>query len=152
MAEKHLGEKPYRSYGDESVEGSPDPAVDNQSAVDVFGPEEHHDIQYKTLSWQLVAVLMIAEIVSNGMLSLPSSLAVVGLVPGLILIVFLGMFALFTSWLLIQFKLRHPQGKRNAIRCFESNDVDYPNFLSENGNARGELTRISQSITWATQA
>lgn len=61
------------------------------------------------MSWQLVAVLMIAEIVSNGMLSLPSSLAVVGMVPGVIVILFLGIFATFTSWLLIQFKLRHPQ-------------------------------------------
>jgi hypothetical protein len=43
---------------------------------DVFGNEEHHQIKYKTLSWQLVAVLMIAEITeiaSNGMLSLPTS-------------------------------------------------------------------------------
>lgn len=63
------------------------------------------------MSWQLVAVLMIAEIVSNGMLSLPSSLAVVGMVPGLIVILFLGIFATFTSWLLIQFKLRHPQSE-----------------------------------------
>lgn len=63
------------------------------------------------MSWQLVAVLMIAEIVSNGMLSLPSSLAVVGVVPGVIVILFLGIFATFTSWLLIQFKLRHPQGE-----------------------------------------
>ena len=46
--------------------------------VDVFGNEENHQIKYKTLSWQLVAVLMIAEIVSNGMLSLPSSGGVVG--------------------------------------------------------------------------
>jgi hypothetical protein len=45
---------------------------------DVFGNEETHQIKYKTLSWQLVAVLMIAEIVSNGMLSLPSSGGVVG--------------------------------------------------------------------------
>jgi amino acid permease len=66
-------------------------------------------IKYKTLSWQLVAVLMIAEIVSNGMLSLPSSLAVVGIVPGVILIVFLGVFATYTSYLLVQFKLRHPE-------------------------------------------
>ena len=58
----------------------------------------------------MVAILMITEIVSNGMLSLPSSLAVVGLVPGVILIIFLGVFALFTSWLLIKFKLRHPEG------------------------------------------
>ena len=54
---------------------------------------------------------MIAEIVSNGMLSLPSSLAVVGLVPGVIIIVFLGVFGLYTSWVLIEFKLRHPEGE-----------------------------------------
>ncbi|KAF2838381.1 transmembrane amino acid transporter [Patellaria atrata CBS 101060] len=77
--------------------------------VDVFGHEEGHQIKYKTLSWQLVAVLMIAEIVSNGMLSLPSSLAVVGIVPGVILIIFLGIFATYTSYLLVQFKLRHPE-------------------------------------------
>ena len=52
---------------------------------------------------------MIAEIVSNGMLSLPSSLAVVGIVPGIILIVFLGVFATYTSWLLVKFKMRHPE-------------------------------------------
>ncbi|KAI9708213.1 MAG: hypothetical protein M1820_004167 [Bogoriella megaspora] len=77
--------------------------------VDVFGHEEGHDIKYKTLSWQFVAFLMIAEIVSNGMLSLPSSLAVVGIVPGVILIIFLGVFATYTSWVLVQFKLRHPE-------------------------------------------
>lgn len=57
----------------------------------------------------MVACLMIAEIVSNGMLSLPAALAVVGIVPGVIIIVFLGVFATFTSWILIQFKLRHPE-------------------------------------------
>ncbi len=57
---------------------------------DVFGNEEGAEIKYKTLSWPLVAVLMIAEIVSNGMLSLPAATAVVGIVPGVILIVFLG--------------------------------------------------------------
>lgn len=62
---------------------------------DVFGSEHDHDIQYKTLSWQVcntnhriddgslthiqfVAFLMIAEIVSNGMLSLPNAMAAVG--------------------------------------------------------------------------
>lgn len=65
--------------------------------VDVFVDNEEHQIHYKTLSWQVrihmplngqsntdmrliqfVAMLMIAEIVSNGMLSLPSTLAIVG--------------------------------------------------------------------------
>ncbi|RKU44354.1 hypothetical protein DL546_007474 [Coniochaeta pulveracea] len=77
--------------------------------ADVFGDESNAQIQYRTLSWQMVAVLMIAEIVSNGMLSLPSSLAIVGIVPGVIIILFLGIFATFTSWILIKFKLRHPQ-------------------------------------------
>lgn len=75
---------------------------------DVFGHEQHSTIKYKTLSWQIVSILMIAEIVSNGMLSLPSSLAVVGLAPGLILIIFLGAFAAYTSLLLVRFKLNHP--------------------------------------------
>ena len=69
---------------------------------------------------------MIAEIVSNGMLSLPSALAVVGeyiypssnpspnpcrigIVPAVILIVFLGIFGLYTAKLLIDFKLNHPE-------------------------------------------
>ncbi|KAK8063007.1 transmembrane amino acid transporter [Apiospora hydei] len=76
---------------------------------DVFGSEEGHDIKYKTLHWPMVAVLMITEIISNGMLSLPSSLAAVGIVPGIVVILFLGCFATYTAWALIQFKLRHPQ-------------------------------------------
>lgn len=57
----------------------------------------------------MVAFLMICEIVSNGMLSLPQALAIVGLVPGVIIIIFLGVFATYTSYLLVQFKLRHPE-------------------------------------------
>jgi len=74
----------------------------------VFVEQPDHDIHYKTLSWQFVSLLMIAEIVSNGMLSLPSALAVVGIVPAVVLIVFLGVFALYTAKLLIDFKLNHP--------------------------------------------
>ncbi|KAK8079328.1 transmembrane amino acid transporter [Apiospora phragmitis] len=76
---------------------------------DVFGSEEGHDIKYKTLHWPMVAVLTITEIIANGMLSLPSSLAAVGIVPGIMVILFLGCFATYTAWALIQFKLRHPQ-------------------------------------------
>lgn len=75
---------------------------------DVFGSENDHDIQYKTLSWQFVAFLMIAEIVSNGMLSLPNAMAAVGIVPSLVLTIFLGIFGLFTAKLLVDFKLNHP--------------------------------------------
>ncbi|KAI8995478.1 amino acid transporter [Trametes punicea] len=84
--------------------------IANRDVVeDVFGDEEDHDIRYKTLSWPFVAAFMIAEIVSNGMLTLPNAMAVVGIVPSLILTIFLGIFALYTAKLLIDFKLNHPQ-------------------------------------------
>ncbi|PIL27383.1 transporter [Ganoderma sinense ZZ0214-1] len=76
---------------------------------DVFGNEDEHDIRYKTLSWQFVSALMIAEIVSNGMLTLPNAMAVVGIIPSVILTVFLGIFALWTAKLLIDFKHNHPE-------------------------------------------
>lgn len=60
--------------------------------LEVFGDEGDAAIRYRTLSWPMVAVLMIAEIVSNGMLSLPATFAVVGIVPGVIVLVFLGLF------------------------------------------------------------
>lgn len=75
---------------------------------DVFNDEDGHDIQYKTLSWQFVSLFMVAEIVSNGMLSLPNAMAAVGIVPAVILTIFLGIFGLFTAKLLIDFKLNHP--------------------------------------------
>lgn len=103
MAEKASAAENYANHPATSER-----AGDQGDGGDVFGSEENHDIKYKSLTWPVVSVLMIAEIVSNGMLSLPSSLATVGMVPGLIIIIFLGVFATYTSWLLVQFKLRHP--------------------------------------------
>lgn len=106
-------EKTDRATYDDTAEGDRDVGgISSGLPNDVFGEENNHDIKYKTLTWPLVAMLMITEIVSNGMLSLPSSLDAVGVVPGVIVIVFLGAFATFTAWLLIEFKLRHPEGAR----------------------------------------
>lgn len=104
--EKKSADNGPNVYDDDNHSGS---VSGGASAHDVFGSEEHHDIKYKRLSWPLVAILMIAEIVSNGMLSLPSAFAAVGMVPGIIITTFLGVFATYTSWLLVKFKLRHPE-------------------------------------------
>ncbi|KAF9015358.1 amino acid transporter [Cyathus striatus] len=78
--------------------------------VEVFLERPDHDFHYKTLSWQFVSLLMIAEIVSNGMLSLPSALAVVGIVPGVILVCFsIAAYAHSLSPLKDNFKLNHPE-------------------------------------------
>ncbi|CAL1705083.1 unnamed protein product [Somion occarium] len=98
------------SFTEEKKDAEADsgPSGPPKAAEDVFGDETNHDIRYKTLSWQFVSMLMIAEIVSNGMLSLPNAMAAVGIVPALILTIFLGIFGLFTAKLLIDFKLNHP--------------------------------------------
>lgn len=51
---------------------------------------------------------MIAETVSLGILSLPSALSTLGLVPGLILLLTLGLLATYTGHIIGQFKLCHP--------------------------------------------
>jgi amino acid permease len=51
---------------------------------------------------------MIAETISLGILSLPSVLATVGMVPGAILIIGLGVIATYSGYVIGQFKAAHP--------------------------------------------
>jgi len=51
---------------------------------------------------------MLAENVSLGVLALPQALAILGLVPGLLLIFFLGVIATYTGWIIGEFKLAYP--------------------------------------------
>ncbi|KAE8375604.1 transmembrane amino acid transporter protein-domain-containing protein [Aspergillus bertholletiae] len=53
-------------------------------------------------------MIMIAETISLGILSLPSAMAALGLVPAVILIIGLGLVATYTGYVLGQFKLRYP--------------------------------------------
>jgi hypothetical protein len=57
------GKEPTHPYEEEGILTSRSRYIAGER--DVFGNEEAHSIKYKTLSWQLVAVLMITEIVSN---------------------------------------------------------------------------------------
>lgn len=51
---------------------------------------------------------MIAEIISLGVLALPQALASLGLLPGILLIVGLGVISTYTGYLIGQFKLAYP--------------------------------------------
>lgn len=51
---------------------------------------------------------MVAETISLGILSLPAAIAGLGLVPGLIILIGLGLLATYTGLVIGQFKLRHP--------------------------------------------
>jgi len=52
---------------------------------------------------------MLAENVSLGVLALSQALAILGIVPGLLCICFLGVIATYTGWLIGEFKLAFPQ-------------------------------------------
>ncbi len=53
-------------------------------------------------------IVMIAEAMSLGILSLPSVLAAIGLVPGIIVIAGLGILATYTGYVIGHFKLKYP--------------------------------------------
>ncbi|KAJ4365222.1 hypothetical protein N0V83_008840 [Neocucurbitaria cava] len=86
------------------VEGQPIAPLEN----DVFGNEAEADIHYKTCEWWHTGILMLAENVSLGVLSLPQALAILGLIPGLLCILFLGLIATYTGWIIGEFKLAYP--------------------------------------------
>ncbi|KAJ5623029.1 hypothetical protein N7490_011634 [Penicillium lividum] len=73
--------------------------------VDAFGDESNAEVKYKTMEW---CTVMIAESVSLGVLSLPATLAQLGLAPALVLIIGLGLLATYTGYVIGQFHQRYP--------------------------------------------
>ncbi|KIX95838.1 uncharacterized protein Z520_08546 [Fonsecaea multimorphosa CBS 102226] len=77
--------------------------------TDPFGDDdEEGGVKYRTLEWWQCGMIMIAETISLGILSLPSVLATIGMVPGAILIVGLGVIATYSGYVIGQFKAAHP--------------------------------------------
>lgn len=78
------------------------------ASLDPFGSEDGAAIHYKTCSWWHIGALMVAETISLGVLGLPHAVAMLGLVPGILLIVFLGLYATYTGYVVGQFRNKHP--------------------------------------------
>lgn len=76
--------------------------------IDPFADESAGEVKYRTLAWWQASLLMIAETISLGILSLPSVLASLGMIPGVILIVGRGICATYTGFVFGQFKLAYP--------------------------------------------
>ncbi|GFF80071.1 putative neutral amino acid permease [Aspergillus udagawae] len=69
-----------------------------------FGDEEGAEVRYRTLEWWRCAIVMLAGGTSLGMLSLPSAVATLGIVPGVILIVGIAILTIYTGHVMGQFK------------------------------------------------
>lgn len=88
------------SEGEESSE-----AILNQQ----LASEDGTAIQYRTCSWQKTAALLFSEYICLAIMSFPWSYAFLGLIPGLILTIFVAAIVLYTSLILWEFCLRHPE-------------------------------------------
>lgn len=59
--------------------------------------EAGNSIKYRTCSWQKTAALLFSEYICLAIMSFPGSYATLGLVPGLILTLFVALVVLYTS-------------------------------------------------------
>ncbi|KAF7170209.1 hypothetical protein CNMCM5623_002706 [Aspergillus felis] len=75
---------------------------------DAFGDEEFAEVKYKVLKWWQGGLLMVAETISLGILSLPAAVGTVGLAPGLAILISMGIFASYNGYVIGQIKLRFP--------------------------------------------
>ncbi|KAF7544422.1 hypothetical protein G7046_g9793 [Stylonectria norvegica] len=95
----------------ESVKREFSDSDDSSSAIlnKQIAAEDGSAIQYRTCSWQKTAALLFSEYICLAIMSFPWSYSVLGLVPGLILTVFVAAVVLYTSLVLWEFCLRHPE-------------------------------------------
>ncbi|KAK3938214.1 transmembrane amino acid transporter protein-domain-containing protein [Diplogelasinospora grovesii] len=63
---------------------------------------------FHRLGWKRLTVVLIVEAIALGALSLPSAFATLGMVAGVICTVFLGIIAMYTSYVVGQLKLKYP--------------------------------------------
>ncbi|KAJ5871718.1 uncharacterized protein N7529_004071 [Penicillium soppii] len=97
----------YEVYNDSGdLEKKPYPTEPND---DPFGNEESGEVKYRIMPWWQAGMLMVAENISLGILSLPSAVATLGIVPAFILIMGLSGISWYTGYIMGQFKQRYPQ-------------------------------------------
>ncbi|PSN73094.1 putative neutral amino acid permease [Corynespora cassiicola Philippines] len=104
--------KPQESYDQEAQLGGPDGRHDSSGDFSVgkqIEMEADNAIQYRTCSWPKTAALLFSEYICLAIMSFPWSYSVLGLVPGLILTATVAGFVLYTSLILWEFCLRHPE-------------------------------------------
>ncbi|KAK2596257.1 hypothetical protein N8I77_013153 [Diaporthe amygdali] len=98
-ASPHADNTCDESVGDEKV----------QPALDAFGDETDAEVKYKTMHWWQASMVMVAENISLGILSLPAVLSTNGLVAGVLALIGIGLLCTYGGYVLWQFRMRHPE-------------------------------------------
>ena len=74
---------------------------------DVFGNIQEGGPNYRNIGWIGTAVLMMKTQIGLGVLSIPAVLDVLGMVPGVICLLIVGIITTWTNYMIGQFKLNH---------------------------------------------
>ncbi|KAL1584461.1 hypothetical protein WHR41_06282 [Cladosporium halotolerans] len=113
--------QPIQSSGDELPSGKPSTdsgrskkqadlskltSHDHELAINTT--IERGEQKYSRLGWKRLTICLIVEAVALGALSIPSAFATLGLVPGVLITVGVGLIAIHTSYLIGEVKLKFP--------------------------------------------
>lgn len=74
---------------------------------DVFGDIVEGGPNYRDVGWIGTAILMMKTQIGLGVLSIPAVLDALGMVPGVICLVFVGIVTTWSNYMIGQFKLNH---------------------------------------------
>ncbi|CZR70139.1 related to neutral amino acid permease [Phialocephala subalpina] len=95
-----------------------------------------------TCSWQKTAALLFSEYICLAIMSFPYSYSVLGLVPGLILTVVIAGLVLYTSLVVWEFCLRHPEGLHVLV------SAKYLNTITNHSQCTVVFAVIAAIICW----
>ncbi|CAG8959089.1 hypothetical protein HYFRA_00012870 [Hymenoscyphus fraxineus] len=88
----------------DSLQNAKDEMVGEVGMLEAQGAQH-----FKRLGWKRLTVVLIVEAIALGALSIPQAYATLGMVPGIILTIALGLVAIYTSYVVGQVKLKFPE-------------------------------------------
>lgn len=97
-----------KDHGSDLGKDHKDEKLDPELQLDQAVTVEEGSQKFSKLGWKRLTICLIVEAIALGSLSIPSAFATLGMVPGVILCVGLGLTAIYTSYVVGQVKLRYP--------------------------------------------
>lgn len=104
----YRGEKPLSDEASGSSMAKDAEKIDPENQLGAVVTLAEGEDKFKRLSWQRLTICLIVEAIALGSLSVPSAFATLGMVPGVIMCVGLGLIAIYTSYVVGQVKLKYP--------------------------------------------
>lgn len=101
--------KPSEPWPTKKEENTIQPNVSYDQELGMMTEEERRaHAKFNRLGWKRLTVILIVEAIALGSLSIPSSFATLGMIPGVICSLGLGLIAIYTSYVVGQVKLKFP--------------------------------------------